>query len=472
MSETFEYDLIVIGGGPAGISAANAASILGKKVALVESSFQMGGAGINSGTLPSKTLRETALALSGWHSRELFGVDLSLRRDATISDFMHHYLRIADQERQRLESYLDHFDVACFIGKASFVNSDTIAIEEKDGTLLQISGEIILVATGSVPVRPSIYPFEDDRVHDSDELLAIKTLPKKLAIVGAGVIGSEYASTFAALGVEVHLIDGRSALLPFLDHEIAAALELAMAKKVHFHWKESVTNCDISHPVNVRLTLASGNVMDCDDVLVCAGRSSRTGQLNLEAAGITPGARGIIPVSAHYQTTTPNIYAAGDVIGPPALAATSMEQARVAVCHAFKVGQKCDIAPLLPTGVYTIPEASMVGDTEQTLKAKGVEYVVGRANYSQHPRGLIIGDETGFLKLLFERDTRKLLGVHVIGEHATELVHIGLVAMLTESHMELFNRACFNYPTLGDLYKYATYDALLHLMNCRPEAEE
>jgi len=275
------------------------------------------------------------------------------------------------------------------------------------------------------------------------------------------VIGAEYACTFAALGVETHLVDGRDTLMPFLDAEISGALAGAMAANgVRFHWKERVTACDASRPDAVVLTLSSGETLACDGVLVCAGRSSNTADLNLAAAGIAPGKRGLVSVNAHYQSEVPHIYAAGDVVGPPALAATGIEQARVAVSHAFDSAFKADLASLLPTGIYTIPEASMVGETESSLREKGVEFVAGRARYADLPRGEIIGDETGFLKLLFRREDMRLVGVHVIGEQATEVIHIGLIAMLAETGADLFNRACFNYPTLGDLYKYATYDAL------------
>jgi NAD(P) transhydrogenase len=260
----------------------------------------------------------------------------------------------------------------------------------------------------------------------------------------------------------VHLIDGRDVLLPFLDAELSAALAAAMAANgVRFHWNERVTRCDASRAEGVTLTLSSGAELRCDGVLVCAGRTSNTGDLNLAAAGLTPGRRGLILVDAHYRTAVPHIYAAGDVVGPPALAATSMEQARVAACHAFGSDLKGGINPLLPSGVYTIPEAATAGETEESLRAAGVAYVVGRASYADNPRGKIIGESAGFLKLLFRAADMRLVGVHVLGEHATELVHVGLVVMAAEGTVDLLNRVCFNYPTLGDLYKYAAYDALL-----------
>ena len=452
------YDLVVIGGGPAGICGANTAGIFGKRVALVEKLREVGGAGINTGTIPSKTLRETALALSGMRSRKLFGVDLSLRREATVADFMRHEKNVAAHERRRREEQMRTYNVERFHGAATFVDPNTVRVAPD--TLLH--GEKILIATGSSPVRPAEFPFEHPRVHDSDEILEIGALPKSLAVVGAGVIGAEYACTFAALGVEVHLIDGRDSLLGFLDREISENIENAMtAAGVHFLWKEKVTRCDAPPTSAVTLTLTSGATLAVSDVLVTAGRQSNTGDLNLAAAGLTPGKRGLIKVDAQCRTEVPHIFAAGDVIGAPALAATGMEQARMAMCVACEVNYKDVVAPILPTGIYTIPEASMAGETEDSLKSKGIDYIVGRARYMDNPRGQIIGDESGLLKLIFARDDMRLLGVHVVGEQATELVHIGLVAMMSGFGAELFNRTCFNYPTLGDLYKYATYEAIL-----------
>jgi NAD(P) transhydrogenase len=462
-SSLARFDLVVLGGGPAGASGAATAGLLGRKVALVEKAAQVGGAGINTGTIPSKTLRETSLMLSGARSRRLHGVDLSLRREATVADFMRHEKIVTDSERQRVEARLALRGVTTYHGTASFVDAHTIRIVPEDGPEELIHGDKILIATGSSPLRPPEFPFEDDRVHDSNEILELKALPRKLIVIGGGVIGSEYAGTFAALGAEVHLIDGRDTLMPFLDAEISRCLTDAMiANGVRFHWKETVVKCDASGPGDVILTLSSGATLAGDGVLVCAGRSSNTGPLNLAAAGLTPGKRGLLQVGPHFQSTeVPHIYGAGDVAGPPALAATGIEQARIAVFHAFGHALKSDIAPLLPTGIYTIPEASCVGETEAALAEKGIPYLVGRARYGDIPRGDIIGDNVGFLKLLFHRDDLRLLGVHVMGEQATEMVHIGLIAMTMNATAEVFNRICFNYPTLGDLYKYAAYDAIL-----------
>jgi NAD(P) transhydrogenase len=457
------FDLVVLGGGPAGTSGALAAALLGKRVALVEQAAFIGGAGVNTGTIPSKTLRETALMLSGGRSRQLLGVDLSLRREATIHDLMRHEERVKQAERRRLEARLAQQQVERFHGTAAFVDSHTVRITDEGDAERRIRGEKILIATGSSPLRPPEFDFADDRVHDSDEILGLAALPKRLVVVGGGVIGSEYAGTFAALGVEVQLVDGRASLMPFLDAELSQGLVEAMtARGVRFHWQEKVVRCDASRPGDVVLTLSSGVRLAADGVLVCSGRSRNTGSLDLAAAGLSPGKRGLIRVRASFQTIeVPHIYAAGDVIGPPALAATGIEQARIAVFDAFGESLKSDLSPWIPTGIYTIPEASCVGDTEQALVEKQVPYVVGRARYRDIPRGQIMGDEEGFLKLLFRRDDMRLLGVHVMGEQATELVHIGLMAMMTNATADLFNRACFNYPTLGDLYKYAAYDAIL-----------
>ena len=458
------YDLVVIGAGPAGEKGAITAAIFGKRVAIVEKEAQVGGAVANTGTLPSKTLRETALALSGMQARELHGVDLSLRREATVADLMHHEKQVTAQERHRILQYLSHAGVVLYHGSASFVDPHRVRVASSAGDQI-LRGEKILIATGSAPQRPPEFSFEDARICDSDEILHLHKLPEKLAVVGGGVIGSEYACTFAALGVETHLVDGRDRLLPFLDAEVSSALAEAMQKLgIRFHWKERVTACEApTGGGEVTLRLTSGGTIVVDTVLVAAGRVSSTAGLGLEEAGVAVGERGLIVVDRNYQTNVPHIYAAGDVIGFPALAATGMEQARVAMSHAFDLGFKPEVSPLLPNGIYTIPEVSMVGETEESAKEKGIECVVGKAVYRENARGAIMGDRHGFLKLLFRRDDMRLLGVHAIGEQASELVHVGLVAMLAGARWELFNRVCFNYPTLGLLYQRAAYDAALRL---------
>ena len=456
-----EFDLVVLGGGPAGVTGARWSALLGGRVALVEREHDIGGAGFNTGTVPSKALRETALALCGLQTRRLLGVDVSLRTETSMHELTAARERVSQSARQRAIASLQEARVERISGVGSFVDPQTIRVTAPGAPDQLLRAAHVLIATGSAPFRPPVFPFEDDRVHDSTELLQIQTLPARLAIVGAGVIGSEYACTFAALGVDVHVIDGRPSLMPFLDGEIAAALVAAMAGAgVTFHWSEEVRRCTVSGP-EVVLELSSGATLPCGNVLVCAGRSSNTADLNLAAAGLVPGRRGVIEVDAHFRTAVPHIYAAGDVIGAPALASTGMEQARVAACHMVGATAKADSSPLLATGVYTIPEVGMVGETEESLRASGVEYIAGRVRYDRTPRGRLIGDETGLMKLLFRREDDRLLGVHIIGELATELVHVGQAAMLSSAGADLFNRACFNYPTLGDLYKLATYDMLL-----------
>ena len=458
------YDLIVIGGGPAGVSGALGAALFGKRVALVEREARLGGAGINTGTVPSKALRESALVIAGWRSRKLLGVDLTLKRDASVQDFTHHEARVRDTIAAQWEERAASLGVARVRGRAAFDGPHAVRVTNGGGGQTLLHGTFVLIASGSSPLRPAEFCFEHPRVHDSNEILQIVELPKKLAVIGAGVVGAEYAGTFAALGVEVHVIDGRDGLLTFLDRDVSDAITSAMRRMgVQFHWNEKVVACRAPDQGDVVLELESGRELAVTDVLVAAGRSSNTAELNLAAAGLVAGRRGLIEVNSFGQSAVPHIYAAGDVTGPPALAGTGMEQARVAVCHAFDLLGK-SISPLLPTGIYTIPEASMVGLTEQAARDAGVEYLVGHAPYSGNARGQLIGDESGFLKLIFRRADMRLLGVHAVGEQATELVHIGLIAMMCDGDADLFNRACFNYPTLGDLYKYAAYDAILQRM--------
>jgi NAD(P) transhydrogenase len=459
-----EFDLVVIGGGPAGIVGSTTAAAFGKTVAVVDSHNELGGAGANTGTVPSKTLRETALALSGMRSRKLYGVDLSLRREATVADFLRHERNVKAGLNDALSHRMTASQATVYCGTAAFEDAHTVRVrpvsdESSRGLLLR--ARHFLVAIGSAPVRPEIFPFDRPEIYDTDTILNLHRLPAKMAVIGAGVIGSEYACTFAALGSEVHVLDGRSDLLSFLDAEVSDALTRAMERNgIIFHWRERVDQCGERTAGGVTLSLRSGNTLDVDAVLVAAGRKSNVASLNLGAAGVIAGEHGVIAVDEFYRTNVPHICAAGDVIGFPALASTSMEQARRAVRHAFGVDLTARVSDLLPTGVYTIPEVSMVGDTEESLMRAGVDYVVGRGPYSSSARGRIIGDSDGFLKLLFRRHDLKLLGVHAIGEQATELVHVGLMALMAGSGAAVFDEVCFNIPTLGALYKVAALDAL------------
>ena len=472
--EMKNYDLVVIGGGPAGLIAAITATESQKTVALIDSHHELGGAGVNTGTVPSKTLRETALALSGMQSRNLYGVDLSLRREVTISDFLGHEQNVKAIFNASFLERLQNHHAEVFYGTASFVDPHTVRLQpnpsastpgQSAGEEILLRGENILIATGSSPVRPELFPFGKGEIYDSDTILQLDRIPKALAVIGAGVIGSEYACTFAALGANVHIVDGRDKLLPFLDTEVSLALAAALERAgIVFHWNEMVRQCALLPNDGATLSLSSGTSLTVDAVLVAAGRKSNVETLNLPVTGVNTGERGLIPVDDQFRTNVPHIFAAGDVIGFPALASTSMEQARRAVSHAFglKIGM---LSPLLPNGIYTIPEVSMVGETEESLKKKGIDYVVGRASYGDNARGRIIGDKDGFLKLLFRRGNMKLAGVHVIGELATEIVHIGMMAMLTSSSAEVFVEACFNVPTLSALYKNAALQAIRHAAN-------
>ena len=465
------YDLVVIGSGPAGEKGAAQAAYFGKSVALIERESVVGGAAANTGTLPSKTLRETSLFLSGYRNRDLSGVNLTFKPKVTIRDLMVHEQHVTADERVRILANLSRHKVDLFYGNGSFVDPHTIAITGSDGTVIRIRGENILIAVGSSPYRPPIFPFEDDRIYDSDEICGLGEIPKSMLVVGGGVIGCEYACMFALLGIVVTVVEMRERLIDSLDREISASLQEQMEEiGIRFHFSDSVESLDAGTPLKVRLK--SGVEMSPETILVSAGRGGNTKTLGLEAIGVESDSRGRIKVNDLYQTTVPHVYAAGDVIGAPALASTSMEQARVAMNHAFGLGYKSDVAAILPYGIYTIPECSMAGETEESLKAKGIPYVAGKARYVDNARGHIIGDEKGFLKLLFHAHDMKLLGVHIIGEQSTEIVHVGLTALLLGQGADLFIKTCYNYPTLTELYKYAAYDALGRARLARETAPE
>ncbi len=458
-----DFDLVVIGSGPAGEKGAVHAALHGKRVAVVEREPVLGGTAANTGTLPSKTLRETSLYLSGFRQRGLYGVDTNLRQEATVSDFLYRERRVKGIERQRILEDLKRHGVELLYGRGELADAHTVVVRREGESERRLTADVILVATGSSPYRPPLYPFGDPRVHDSDELLDLSELPRALVVVGAGVIGCEYACMFAALGIPVTLVDPKPELLPFLDDEFSALLRQRMeAVGVRMRLGRTVETVDVPPAAKepIRLTLSDGEKLEVDQVLVASGRSANTAGLGLEAVGVKLGARGQVEVGPEYQTAVPGIYAVGDVIGFPALASTSMEQARIAVMHAFGLEDPNKMAPVLPYGIYTIPEVSMAGETEEALRAKDIPYVVGRAAFSTNPRGQIIGESHGLLKLLFRREDLRLMGVHVLGEQASELVHVGLMGLMTGATARIFVETCFNYPTLSEAYKTATYDAL------------
>jgi len=457
-----KYDLVVIGSGPAGEKGAAQAAYFGKRVALIEKEPVLGGAAANTGTLPSKTLRETALVLSGFRHRELSGVELKLRDKVNVRDFLARERLVKENERARILDNLKRHNVSLYMGAASLVDPHTVSVKPDRCAEFHIQADKVLIATGSYPFRPAGFPFHDPRVYDSNTILMLHEIPSSMLAVGGGVIGCEYACMFAALGVQVTVVEKRDGLVGFLDLEIAESLRSQMeGNGIRVLTNDSVESVRDNGTLDV--TLHSGMRLEVDTILVSSCRCGNIDGLGLDKLGIAATDRGLIKVNEHYQTSVPHVYAAGDVIGSPALASTSMEQARVAMVHAFQLGadyKKDAVAPLLPFGIYTIPECSMVGETEESLTKKNIPYVVGKAGYAGNARGQIIGDRHGFLKLLFLETDMKLVGVHMIGELATELVHVGLTAMLMNGGAEIFISTCYNYPTLTEVYKYATYDAL------------
>ncbi|MBA3874910.1 MAG: Si-specific NAD(P)(+) transhydrogenase [Anaerolineae bacterium] len=453
------YDLIVIGSGPAGEKGAAQAAYFGKKVALIERAPYLGGAGINTGTVPSKTLRETALYFSGLLQRGLYGLDYSIKDNMTIADFMHREKAVVNREHEIIQNNLDRHKIDVFWGEASLKDTHTVQVHATNGTDTTLQADIILIATGSSPFHPPDVPFNGQLIFDSDEILRMEFIPKTLAIVGGGVIGCEYASVFATLGVQVTLIDSHDQILPFVDQEIVARLIAQLTKlNVRLLLLQQVNKTE-ERDNQVHLTLQSGEELVVEGALYASGRQGNVSSLGLEALGIEVSKRGLIVVNEKYQTTLTNVYAAGDVIGFPALASTSMEQARVAMAHAFNLSYKDHVSAVLPLAVYTVPEIALVGLTEEACKQKNIPYVVGRTYSENNARGQIIGDN-GMLKLILSPDDKKLLGAHHIGELASELVHIASQVIAANGTIDVFIQSVYNYPTLSEMYKYAAYDAL------------
>ncbi|HYC38070.1 MAG TPA: Si-specific NAD(P)(+) transhydrogenase [Usitatibacter sp.] len=464
-----DYDLVVIGAGPAGEKAAAQAAYFGKRVLVVERAPQPGGAGTHTGTVPSKTLRETAMYLSGYRSREMYGIAVELEPTATLPRLMSRKAAIVASESRRISDNLARHNVDTWHGAGRLLDAHTVEVTGPEG-VRRASAAVILIATGSRPARPVDIDFTDERIHDSDEILELDHIPASMTILGAGVIGCEYACMFAALGVRVTLVDSREVLLSFLDREMVEQLTRSMRRmgielRMGARWKSVAREGD-----GVVTRFGDGGAIASEQLLYAAGREGRTRELGLEALGIYPDRRGYLAVNERYQTVVPNVLAAGDAIGFPALAATSMEQGRVAVCHAFGFDYKRSVDELLPYGIYTIPEVSAVGECEATCAENGIDYAVGRAHYSQNPRGKISGDTEGLLKLVVARASRRLIGVHVIGDRATELVHIGQAVIHLRGTVDAFIEMVFNFPSLAEAYKYAAYDCLGQLACESPPA--
>ena len=466
MEQRYDYDWLCIGSGPAGQRAAVQAAKLGKRTAVIERGHIVGGVCVDTGTIPSKTFREAVLSLrrkalrNGSYQHSLSDVRLSAQ--ALFS-------RVAEVEQSQADvvaHQLKRNDVTVLMGEASFNDPHTVSVLSANG-LRVVTAENILIAVGTIPALPPGSSIEPDLVVTSDELLQLTSLPRRLAVVGAGVIGVEYASMFSALGVEVTVVDKRERPLEFLDGELVDELLHQLRDTgVTFRLGETVTRLEIveDHPRRVVILLESGKRLVSELVLFSAGREGATKRLNLAAAGLEADARGRLVVDQTYRTTVPHIFAAGDVIGFPSLAATSAEQGRLAACYAFGV----EAGPMVghfPIGVYTIPEVSTVGEPEHVLTARKVPYESGVARYREIARGHILGDDSGFLKMLFHRETRRLLGVHVVGTGATELVHIGQAVLGLQGGLEYFLTTAFNYPTLAECYKVAALDAYNKLMS-------
>jgi NAD(P) transhydrogenase len=468
------FDLIVIGSGPAGEKGAAAAAYFGKKVALVEKETHPGGAAANTGTLPSKTLRETAVTLSGLRQRKLLGLNFSLNERVGVSDFLSQERRVKDNERVRIIENLDRHQIRVFRGVATLMDEHTVSVTPGGCDPLLLRGDKILIATGSHPHRPKDqFPFSNPHIYDSDTILSLYEVPPSLLVVGGGVIGCEYACIFVALGVKVTLLEKRAGLLGEIDRDIVASLTEQMRDQgIRVILQDEIATVKDAGLKTLEVELRGGEVLLTSAILVSSGRSGQTVGMGLEKAGIQVTKRGHIVVDPRtFQTAVPNVYAAGDVVGNPALASTAMAQARMAIGHAFGLPFNLGLADVLPYGIYTIPECSGAGVSEDELRRTGVPYVAGRMDYALNARGQIIGDHKGFLKLLFREDDMELLGVHIIGEQATELVHIGLTALLVRAKVDLFIHTCYNYPTLSELYKYAAYSALINREKKRAAAE-
>jgi NAD(P) transhydrogenase len=451
-------DFVVIGSGPAGQKAAIQAAKLGKSVIVIERET-VGGSALNSGTIPSKSLREAILDLTDFYKRSFYGKE-NVTIEVSINDLNYRLHRILDEQRKMLLRQFEKNNIRLIQGVACFENQYEIAIEdEMEKEICRVKGGHFLIATGSRPRNPMNIPFDNEKILDSTRLLSIDHLPKTLLVLGGGIVGSEYASFFAALGTEVTVADKRAHLLPLLDEEIGIHLQKALGgiglKMLGGVQIEKVTR----KKGHVEALFSDGTVVKTEMLLYALGREANVDKLYIENAGISLDENGYIPVNALFQTTVPHIYAAGDVIGPPALASTSMEQGRLVARHAF--GATTHHFPsFYPIGIYTIPEISSCGYTESQLKTLGFHYEVGRAYYYEIARNQISGNDPGLFKILFHAETLEILGIHIIGRAATELIHIGQVAMSFSAHLDYFIDQIFNYPTYAEGYRIAALNGM------------
>lgn len=459
-----KYELVVIGTGPAGEKAAVKAAYFGHKVAIIEKDPLYGGAETVTGTLPSKTLKETSLYFSGKYEKGLYGIDRDLKHEASMEDFMYRKNFVTASEVDEIHENLLRHKVDIYHGVGSFEDTHTIRI--RGATEELIWGDYVIIATGSCPYHPANIPFDGRRIHDSDTILQIRRFPTTLAVIGAGVIGCEYATIFSTMGTKVFLINDKENILPFVDHEVSTELVAQMqAGGVNILFNTSIEKVEAPKEEKdlITVTLKTGEVLRVDMFLFAAGRGGNVKALNVEKLGLTLGKRDTIVVDRDYRTNIPHIFAVGDVIGFPALASTSMDQGRVAVAHIFQTEDLKKLPTYFPYGIYTIPEVSMVGMTEEEAKAENLAYCIGKARYTDMARGKIMGAKGGFLKLVFNRSDLVIRGVHVVGHIATELIHYGMTLVEDKKTVYDVIRQVFNFPTLHDLYKYAAYDGLSNL---------
>lgn len=458
MSSENQYDLVVIGSGPGGQKAAIAAAKLGKRVAIVEKTDMIGGVCVNTGTVPSKTLREAVVYLTGMNQRELYGASYRVKADITPADLMSRTQHVIGKEIEIVRSQLQRNRVEMLTGTGSFLDPHTIAVDQPErGERSMVTTDYVVIATGTRPARPAGIDFTPGRVLDSDDILNLSSIPASMVVAGAGVIGIEYASMFAALGTKVTVVEKRPAMLDFCDPEIIEALRFHLRDlAVTFRFGEEVIGVQ-SGERGTLTTLASGKRIPAETVMYSAGRQGLTDELNLQKAGLEADNRGRISVDDHFRTEMEHIYAVGDVIGFPALAATSMDQGRLAAYHAFGETDVA-LAPIQPIGIYSVPEVSYVGATEVELTENAIPYEVGVSRYRELARGHIAGDSHGMLKLLVSTEDRGVLGVHIFGAGATDLIHIGQAVMGCGGTVDYLVDAVFNYPTLSEAYKVAALD--------------
>ena len=464
------YDLIVIGSGPAGKRAAVQAAKLRKRVLVVEKGKRVGGVSVHTGTIPSKTLRETVLNLSGWRERGFYGRAYRAKKDISAEDLLKRLHITLHHEVEVLEHQFARNTVETVYGHARFLSPTCISVEGP-GVEAEYTADRFLLAVGTKPYRPAHIGFDGVNILDSDEILELSRIPRQLVVVGASVIGVEYASIFSALDVKVTLVEPGEAVLPFLDRELADEfLHDLRERGVSIRFGAKVTSATVEGDQSCKLTLSDGRMLFADMVLFSVGREGAVDGLGLENCGLTPDARGRVAVDkGTFQTEVPHIYAAGDIIGFPSLASTSMEQGRIAACHAF--GAPSHNAPeFFPYGIYSVPEISTIGMTEEEARERGVPFECGVARFRETSRGHIMGIEAGFMKMLFSLETRRLLGVHIMGEGATELIHIGQAVLNLEGTLEYFVENTFNFPTLAEAYKVAALDAWNRMPKQQPSA--